>query len=85
MPDADAAARLLALAKRYLAADLTAFELFSHTCLEFVQHEVPGSSNPLTGRSDWYVLLELSSAGTQERGEEALQELLAEGLDHRAR
>jgi len=79
--DVAAATRLLDLARRHLAAGLTAFELFSHTCLEFVQHHVPGSSTPLAGRSDWYVLMELSGSGTQERAEESLQDVLAEALE----
>jgi FAD/FMN-containing dehydrogenase len=81
VPNAVAATELLALARKHFAAELTAFELFSHTCMSFVQQHVPGSPRALAGDSPWYVLLETSSAGDEDTAAAALQDLLATALD----
>lgn len=81
VPDPQAATQLLGLARRRLSADLTAFEFFSQTCMELVRQHVPGATRPLAADSDWYVLLEMSSADEQASASEALQDVLAAAFD----
>ena len=44
---------------------LTAFELISRRCVEAVLTHRPAMRDPLAGRSEWYVLAELSDSGGQ--------------------
>lgn len=61
--DPAAALALLCAAKQRFGARVTAFELVSGTSLALVVQHIPGSSDPLPGKHDWYVLLELSDHG----------------------
>jgi FAD/FMN-containing dehydrogenase len=62
LADPSAALRLLKLAQELHANELTAFELMSDECIRLVEKHVDAARLPLTSRSDWYVLLELSAS-----------------------
>jgi len=68
VPSPAAALALLSLAQQRLAADLTAFELVSETCLQLVEQHVDAARRPLAEPSPWYVLLEVSSAQGESAG-----------------
>lgn len=72
---ADAIA-LFELARGRLGMDLTAFELFSATCLDLVLHHLPTARRPVEGDAPWYVLVELSDLLSEERAGDNLQGLL---------
>ncbi len=57
------ALQFLAMAQQKLGAALTAFELFSETCLSLVLHHVPNARRPLNVVSPWYVVMEVSVGG----------------------
>jgi FAD/FMN-containing dehydrogenase len=80
LADPAAALKLLALARRFVGAGVTAFELMPRIGLDFVLRNAPGARDPLASRHPWYVLIELSwqlSAGL----DETLSELLAAAMD----
>jgi FAD/FMN-containing dehydrogenase len=62
LADPSAALRLLKLAQELYSNELTAFELMSDECIRLVEKHVDAARLPLTSRSDWYVLLELSAS-----------------------
>ena len=71
------AIELLDLARDTLDSRLTAFELESHTCLEFVLKHHPTHRSPLEGSYPWYVLVEVSDPTSHQNAESGLNELLA--------
>jgi FAD/FMN-containing dehydrogenase len=81
VPSPEAALGLLALAQQRLAADLTAFELVSETCLQLVLRHVGAARRPLAEPSPWYVLLELSSATGEQAATEAIEGVLEAALE----
>jgi FAD/FMN-containing dehydrogenase len=85
LPDADCALQLLNLAQARLGAGLTAFEVFTETCLGLVLHHVPGTRRPLADAAPWYALLELSvtgdAAGAQPQADAAMEGLLEAAMD----
>ena len=81
VPDVESAVALLNLAKRRLAASLTAFELISEFCLTLVDKHFPQSRRPLEARSPYYVLLESSDAESAEHAQALFESLMAEALE----
>jgi FAD/FMN-containing dehydrogenase len=81
VPSPAAALGLLTLAQQRLAAELTAFELISETCLQLVERHVAAARRPLAEPSPWYVLLEVSSAHSAQSATEAIETLLEAALD----
>ena len=81
VPDVESAVALLNLAKRRLAASLTAFELISEFCLTLVDKHFPQSRRPLAARSPYYVLLESSDAESAEHAQALFESLMAEALE----
>jgi FAD/FMN-containing dehydrogenase len=80
LADPAAALKLLALARQFVGAGVTAFELMPRIGLDFVLRHAPGVRDPLASHHPWYVLIELSSqlsAGL----DETLSELLAAAMD----
>ena len=75
VPDPTAALRLLALAREFVGAGVTSFELLPRIGLDFVLRHAPGARDPLSSSHPWYVLIELS-AQQGGRLEDALSELL---------
>ena len=80
VPSPAAALQLLSLAQDRLAADLTAFELSSETCLQLVERHVAAARRPL-GPSPWYVLLEVSSAQDEAGATQAIESLLEAAIE----
>ncbi|HLW91949.1 MAG TPA: FAD-binding oxidoreductase, partial [Roseiarcus sp.] len=79
----EAALRLLALAREFAGAGVTGFELLPRIGLDFVLRHAPGARDPLAGRHEWYVLIELSSqlsAGLEETMSEILQAGMERGV-----
>ncbi len=60
---------------------LTAFELFSDVCLGLVLNHMPGTRDPLSSRSPWYVLIEISDAKSEENARGALEHSLAAAFE----
>ncbi len=81
VPSPQAALALLQLAQQQLAAELTAFELFSETCLQLVLRHVDAARRPLNDPSPWYVLLEVSSAVGEQAAAEKIEGVLATALE----
>lgn len=77
---ADAVA-LLKDARNALGSMLTAFELVSSTSLDMVVEHLPGRRSPFEGKSPWYVLLEISDLGPEERARELLETILANAFE----
>ncbi|MFM2289136.1 MAG: hypothetical protein RL684_2279 [Pseudomonadota bacterium] len=81
VPTPAAALALLGLAQAQLGPLLTAFELFSDTCLELVLRHVPGTRAPLEPRPPWTLLVEISTSSGEEAAQSALEALLGEALE----
>jgi FAD/FMN-containing dehydrogenase len=81
VPSPAAALALLSRAQQRLAAELTAFELISETCLQLVERHVAAARRPLAEASPWYVLLELSSARSEQAATESIEALLEAALE----
>lgn len=81
VPSPAAALSLLSLAQDRLAAELTAFELISETCLQLVERHVDAARRPLADPSPWYVLLEVSSARGEAAATQALEAVLEAGIE----
>jgi D-lactate dehydrogenase (cytochrome) len=73
------ALQLLAIAQREAAGTLTSFELLSDIAVDFsVRHGID-IRDPLTGKHQWYVLMELSSPREDARA--TLESILAQALE----
>jgi FAD/FMN-containing dehydrogenase len=81
VPSVQAAVALLDLAKRRLAASLTAFELISEFCLSLVDRHFPQTRRPLAAGSPYYVLLESSDAEGEAHAQALFEALMAEALE----
>jgi FAD/FMN-containing dehydrogenase len=81
VPDPDAALRLLVHAREESGDAVTAFELESRICMDFVLAHVPGTQDPLAKRYDWYVLIELSSSAEDSGLGEVMERMLERSLD----
>jgi len=76
----EAALKLLGLALSRAGSDVTSYELIERLGIDGVLKHVAGTRDPLAGRHEWYVLIELSSQA--ESGlRDTLEAILAEGLD----
>jgi len=76
----EAALKLLGLALSCAGSDVTSYELIERLGIDGVLKHVAGTRDPLAGRHEWYVLIELSSQA--ESGlRDTLEAILAEGLD----
>lgn len=86
--DPSAALRLLEIFQTSHGQRLSAFELMNRAQLDLVVEHVPARRNPLEGRHEWHVLIELSDTQASVELEFALQEALelamSEGLVHDA-
>lgn len=81
LPSVTSALQLLALAQKHLGPSLTAFELFSRTCLELVLEFIPGAQDPLGERSPQYVLLETSDAESESHAVASFERLMEQALE----
>ena len=81
VPDVEAATALLGRARQVCGEHLTAFELMSRRCLDFVCRHIPDTKDPMSESYPWYVLVELS-AGRGDAGlRGAIEAVLTEGLE----
>jgi FAD/FMN-containing dehydrogenase len=78
VPDLDAAVALLGQVRSASEDAVLAFELIPRIALDFVTRHVPGTTDPLPGRSEWYVLFDLTTS--QALAEQALAAAAAAGL-----
>jgi FAD/FMN-containing dehydrogenase len=79
--DPAAAIELLARARAGTGDSITAFELISRQALDMVLKHIPGTSDPLSDRSPWYVLLEATSGDTGGGLRVALEGALAAAVE----
>ncbi len=77
----EAAVQLLRHAEAASGGQVTAFELVPRIGLEFVTRHLDGARDPLTESYDWYVLIELSSGGTQVGLDDLLSTVLTHGIE----
>ena len=80
LADPAAALTLLEIARAQAANGLTAFELIPRIALDVVLRYVPGTRDPLAGRHDWYVLLEVSSSRSEADAEQSVEAIFGEGI-----
>jgi FAD/FMN-containing dehydrogenase len=73
------AVQLLQFAQRTLASSLSAFEIFSETCLTLVLKHMPETRRPFTTATPWYVLIEVSAHAGQAGAQ--LETLLEQALE----
>ncbi|MGB3811329.1 MAG: FAD-binding oxidoreductase [Parvibaculum sp.] len=81
VPSVEEAVKLLRIADNASGGLVTSFELMPRIGIEFVTRHMPGTVDPLSVASPWYVLLELSAGGTIESLNEMLEVLLAAAMD----
>jgi FAD/FMN-containing dehydrogenase len=77
----DNALELLQLAQGHAGAKLTAFELMSHACVELLQESFVPTRWPLSEKSDWYVLIEVSDLVSETEANATLETLLEAAMD----
>ena len=75
------ALELFNIAKSHGAGQLTAFELMSRICIDFVTRHVPGNRDPFGTQYPWYVLLELSGLQADGAAQAMMEGLLTEALE----
>jgi FAD/FMN-containing dehydrogenase len=83
VPTPQAAVALLTRLRETIGGRVTAFELIGRPALDLVLQHIPGSRDPLTGRSPWQVLIELSDTMATDLAaplEDVLFEAAADGL-----
>jgi FAD/FMN-containing dehydrogenase len=68
VPSPEAAVELLSGAHAASEDNVTSCELMSRQGIDFVLKHIPGNSDPLAERHDWYVLLEWSSTRARREG-----------------
>ncbi len=81
VPDPKTALELLMLAREITGDTITAFEFESRRCVDFVTANMPGVQDPLPGRHDWFVLIELSSAAADAPLSATMENLLERALE----
>jgi len=79
--DIDCALALLGMSLRHSGMLLTAFELISHSCLEYVTHYFPAIRYPFPRPVPYAVLLELSDQESEEHAREILYRLMQESME----
>jgi FAD/FMN-containing dehydrogenase len=83
LPSPAAALRLLGLMQARTGGLLSSFELISRPTLDLVLRHIPGTRDPLSAPSPWYVLMEISGgagASLDALTQAALEEAMAQDL-----
>jgi len=75
----EAALALFNVARSHAGVGLTAAELMPRIALDTVLRHIPGTRDPLAGRHDWYLLIEVSSSRSQEDAETTVEAIFADG------
>ncbi len=78
----DKALQLFNLVCGQAANNLTGFELMPRIGVEFVTRHVPGTIDPLQAPHSWYVLVEISSAGSGNEARTIMEKVLGSALEH---
>lgn len=81
VPSVDAAVAFLGLAQARAGAHLSTFEIANRQALDLVLAHLPGAADPLAEPSDWYVLVELAGASSDDGLDDALEAILGSGVD----
>ncbi|MBL0746967.1 FAD-binding oxidoreductase [Nocardioides baculatus] len=81
VPSVDAAVALLGVAQQHAGAHLATFEIANRQALDLVLTHLPGASDPLAGPSDWYVLVELAGASSEDGLDGALEAILGAAVE----
>ncbi len=79
--DLDAALELLVRAREASGDRVTAFELITRRCLDFVLAHTPGTADPLAEPHDTYVLIEFSSPEPESGLRQAMEGLFAAAFE----
>ena len=79
VPDPGRALELLNVARANAGGSLTAAELMPRIAIETVARYVPGARDPLPSPHAWYLMLEVSSALSQQAADATLEAIFAEG------
>jgi FAD/FMN-containing dehydrogenase len=77
----ETALALLHRAKAIAGHALTSFELMSRRCIDYVIAHLPGSRDPLAGRHDWYVLLEVSSGRSDSEARDLVEAIFVDASE----
>ncbi|MBV2142507.1 FAD-binding oxidoreductase [Falsochrobactrum sp. TDYN1] len=75
------ALRLFQLASEHAGPSLTGFELMPRMGVEFTVRHVDGARDPLESPHDWYVLIDISSARSEEDARTTLETILGEAFE----
>ncbi|MFC3231574.1 FAD-binding oxidoreductase [Marinibaculum pumilum] len=81
VPDVAAAVAMLGTAKALSGNQVTTFELVPRLGLDMVLRHVADTHDPLEGRHDWYVLMELSAGRDTGALKETMEAILVEGYE----
>jgi FAD/FMN-containing dehydrogenase len=81
IPDPAASIELLARLRAALGDQVTAIELMPRIGFDMALRNVPGTVDPLRGRHDWYVLLEVSATQEGAALRDGLEAVLATALE----
>lgn len=80
VPSPRAALVLLSKAREISEDQVSVFELMNRSALEFTCRHIPGTRDPLTDISPWYVLIETASSAKESAVEDRMQSLLENSL-----
>jgi FAD/FMN-containing dehydrogenase len=83
VPDAHAAAALLARLRERAGEQVSSFELIPRIAVELTSRHIPGVRDPLDAPHPWYALCELTSARAGDPLQELLEECLAGALEEK--
>ena len=81
VPEPQAAVDLLAYLRTHTGDGLSTFELMPRLALKLVLQYIPGTADPLEQRSDWYVLLEATTARNDPQWDAAIESTLADAME----
>lgn len=81
LPSPEASLELLARLRGATSDALTAYELMPRLAIDFALRHVAGTVDPLSGRHDWYVLMEVASGTDDEALRETLETALGEAAE----
>ena len=79
--DPDAALQLLIRAREASGDKVTAFELVSRRCVDFVLRNIPNVTDPLSERYAWHILIELSSSADDSGLGTAMESLMEQAIE----
>ncbi len=81
LPSVEAAVSLLPVVRARAGGSLTTYELVSREALDTVLRHVPAARDPFGASSDWYALVELAGAVTDEGLDPGLEAALTAGFE----